>query len=253
PTKDTTLAVVVAEEQPAADETDKKAPARRGHLYARGFTFEDDQLKGMAIVRIDPETGAWKRLLDDSFTFEISPDGQTIVFTREDALWNANTGDQPNPGKVYEESGSPVFSPDSRSMIVTSWKRKPGKEDEWEGKVTKMGIDGTNPTPLVELAGSLVCDWSSDGQWLLVERNSSIDMLRLDGKERRLLAKSGYHPRFSPDGKRVVYVQNWEGRIRTVELDGKNDKLFYQAPHMTHVVEPQFSPDGKYVGIVLQD
>ncbi len=36
-------------------------------------------------------------------------------------------------------------------------------------------------------------------------------------------------------------------------MDGKNDKLFYQAPHMTHVVEPQFSPEGKNVGIVLQD
>jgi hypothetical protein len=253
PAPDTALVAVVVEEQPAADESDKKSPARRGYLYARGYTYEDDQLKGMAIVRIDPDTGAWKRLLDDSFTFEISPDGQTIVFSREDALWNANTGDQPNPGKVFEESGSPVFSPDSRSMIVTSWKRKPGKEDESESKVSRMGIDGTNPSPLVELAGSHVCDWSPDGQWLLVERNGGIDLVRLDGKERRPLAKAGYHPRFAPDGKRAIYVQNWEGRIRTVELDGNKDKLFYQAPHMTHVVKPQFSPNGKDVGIVLQD
>jgi hypothetical protein len=253
PPSATVLAALVAEEQPAAGDGEKKPPGRRGHLYARGFTYEDDQLKGMAIVRIDPDTGAWKRLLDDSFTFEISPDGQTIVFSREDALWNANTGEQPNPGKVYAESGSPVFSPDSRSILVTSWKRKPGKEDEWEGKVTKMGIDGTNPTPLVELAGSRVCDWSPDGQWLLVERKSVIEVVRLDGKERRPLAKSGYHPRFSPDGKQAIYVQQWEGRLRTVELDGKNDKLFYQAPHMTHVVQPHFSPDGKHLGIVLQD
>jgi hypothetical protein len=36
-------------------------------------------------------------------------------------------------------------------------------------------------------------------------------------------------------------------------LDGNNDSLLYQAPHMTHAFQPQFSPDGKDVAIVLQD
>src|SRR5579872_3549753 len=66
-------------------------PQGTGTLYARGHLFQNGRRKGIAVVVIDAETGAWKRLIDapvDQFT--VSRDNQTIVFSKEGAIWNGD-------------------------------------------------------------------------------------------------------------------------------------------------------------------
>ena len=226
----------------------------RGRIFAQGFLYENDELKGMAIAAIDPETGVWSRLPVNSPTFDVSPDGQTIVFSQENELWNSDTGEKPNPGKIFGQSGMPVFSPNGRALLLTAWRRNAADDQKWDSTVWKMAIDGSNASPLMELDGGHVGDYSSDGQWLLVTGSQrSVELVRPDGKDRRQLAKAGASPRFSPDGKKVIYTLQWQGTIRTVDVDGTNDKVLFQAPNLVYVLMSRFSPDGKSVATMLFD
>ncbi len=229
------------------------APLRPTRIYARGFTYQNGQLKGMAVIRIDPQTGAWTKLLDDGATFSVSPDGGTIVFGREGSLWNGDAETCANPGKIFQDDGLAVFSPDSREMLVTSWTRREDK-DEWTSNVHRMGYAGQAPVPVEALAGSGVRDWSRDGVWLAIEKNNTeVHLAKPDGSESRLLAKGAFHPRFSPDGTRVAYVKQWQGKIHTVDLDGGNDRVVFLAPPLTFVCMAEWSRDGTHMAAVLQD
>src|SRR5262249_23629748 len=95
---------------------------------------------------------------------------------------------------------------------------------------------------------------SRDGKWFVVmgpQRN--VELVQADGNERRQLAKSGSSPRFSPDGKKVAYVLQRQGTIRTIDVDGTNDKVLFQAPQLVFVLMSRFSPDGQAVATILFD
>jgi Tol biopolymer transport system component len=239
----------------AAEEAGAKTGVTpRGRIFSQGFLYENDRPKGMGIAAIDPETGAWSRLPLNSSTFDVSPDGQTIVFSQENALWNSDTSEKPNPGKIFSPDGAPIFSPNGRELFVTTSKRNAADEQKLDTTVWKMAIDGTNASPAMELDGGFVRDCSSDGQWLLLMGpQRSVDLVRPDGKDRRQLVKSGGPPRFSPDGKQVAYALQWQGAIRTVDVDGTNDKILFQAPNLVFALAPQFGPDGKSVATILFD
>jgi hypothetical protein len=250
--------VVDEQGKPVAAPTEEKAaesePALRGRLFARGYVYENDQLQGMAIAAVDPESGAWKRLAENSDSFAVSPDGQTIFYSNETALWSGDSRTNANPGKVFHESGHVVVSPDSKSLLVTTWKSKANKPDEKEATVWKMGIDGTSSVPIAGLAPwTFICDWSSDGRWLLAERDQAIHLVHPDGKESRQIAKGGYHPQFSPNARQVVYTDSWKGMIRVVGIDGTGDKIVYQAPHLVFAHRGRWSTEGKHLATVLMD
>lgn len=230
-------------------------PAWQGRLFARGFWWRSDRIQGkMAIASIDPATGDWQPLVEDSDDFSVTPDGQTIFYSREGALWNGDARKNENPGKVFAESGNVVFAPDSKSMLVTTWKRKEDKPDQYETTVWKMGVDGTGAVPIVALsAWGNIRDWSPDGKWLLVAKNRSIHLVGPDGKESRLLLKLGDDVQFSPDGKRVVYSIGWTGKIRVIDVDGSNDRAVVELPQLIYANQPHWSPDGKHLASVLLD
>jgi hypothetical protein len=210
---------------------------RRTRLFARGYLYEDDKPKAMGVVTIDPETGAWKKLLDESRSgFEVSPDGETITFTKDGALWNGDTATNANPGKIFAEPGRVVFSPDSKSMLVTTSKSTPDKPNDSETVVWRMRLDGSSAVPIAALTGWDVRDWSSDDWLLTVDKNRAVHVVRPDGKEPRQLLKAGEHPCFSPDGQQVMNLRQWMGTIRAIGIDGSNDRLIFQAPELTFAV-----------------
>jgi beta-lactamase regulating signal transducer with metallopeptidase domain len=236
---------------------DDAAPVLRGRLFARGFWWRSDRIGGkMAIASIDPATGDWKPLVENSDSFSVTPDGETIFFSKDGALWNGDARKNENPGKVFAEAGRVVFAPDGKSMLVTTWKRKADKPEEYETIVWKMGIDGTSAVPIVDLAAwGSICDWSSDGQWLLAEKDLSIRLVRPDGKESRPLLKRAHFAEFSRDGKRVVYTNPGitAGRIRVIDTDGSNDRAVVELPQLTYANPASWGPDGKHLASVLMD
>jgi beta-lactamase regulating signal transducer with metallopeptidase domain len=243
---------------PSANENrDDATSALRGRLFARGFWWRSDRVAGkMAIASIDPSTGDWKPLVEDSDSFSVTPDGETIYFSKDGALWNGDARKNENPGKVFAEEGRVVFAPDGKSMLVTTWKRKTDKPEEFETVVWKMNIDGTAAVPIVDLAAwGTIRDWSSDGKWLLAEKDFSIRLVRPDGKESRPLLKRAHFAEFSRDGKRVVYTNPGiiAGRIRVIDIDGSNDRVVVEFPQLTYANPASWSPDGKHLASVLMD
>jgi Tol biopolymer transport system component len=237
----------------AEDNQPTGADVIAGRIFSCGFTYKDDKLQGMAVAIIDPNTGAWKRIVDRGAQFAVSPDGQTIVFEKEGALWNGDALTNANPGKVFHESGRAVFSPDSRSMLVTTYKTQADKPDAYEARPWKMSLDGTSAFEVAKLAGWNILDWSLDGKLLLVQdnKNNSLHVVQPDGENFRPLVKTADHAQFSPDGRTVAYVRQWAGKIRIVDTDGSNDRLFFESP--SHILIPRFNPDGRHLAAVLQD
>jgi beta-lactamase regulating signal transducer with metallopeptidase domain len=243
---------------PIAEQNRNEAtPALRGRLFARGYWLRSDRIRGkMAIAVIDPSTADWKILVEGSDSFSVTPDGETIFFSKDGALWNGDARKNENPGKVFAETGRVVFAPDGTSMLVTTWKRKADKPEEFETIVWKMGIDGTGAVPIVDLtAWGSIRDWSSDGKWLLAEKDLSIRLVRPDGKESRPLLKRAHFAEFSRDGKRVVYSNPgiMAGRIRVIDIDGSNDRAVVELPKLTYANPSCWSPDSKHVASVLMD
>src|SRR5579863_10414716 len=245
-----------AAQQPDMIVSDAK-PALSGRLFARGFWWRSDRIQGkMAIASIDPATGDWKPLVEDADQFSVTPDGQTIFFNKEGALWNGDAQKNENPGKVFAEAGNVVFAPDSKSMLVTTWKRREDKPEEYETTVWKMGVDGTGAVPIVDLAAwGTIRDWSSDGKWLLAEKSLAMHLVTPDGKESRLLLKRAHYAQFSPDVRRVVYTNPGiiNGKIRVIDIDGSNDRVLIELPQLTFANPAVWSPDGKHLGSVLMD
>jgi hypothetical protein len=61
------------------------------------------------IVAIDPDTGKWQKITDKGNDGRVSPGRKTLVFRRDDAIWNCDTGGSNNPTKISEKSGQGPF------------------------------------------------------------------------------------------------------------------------------------------------
>jgi TolB protein len=95
--------------------------------------------------------------------------------------------------------------------------------------------------------------WSLDGRQILFSSNVAFghQIYLLDlatGKERRLssVTAGGCEPRFSPDGRKVVYVvrRMWKKRSRLVEHDLASgaERVLVDWPALNY--DPVYSPDG---------
>src|SRR6059036_136382 len=117
-------------------------------------------------------------------------------------------------------------------------------------------------------------DWSTDGRFIAYAsyRDDAVELWLLDlkGAESRPITKNGavnLEPRFSPDGRRLVFVSTVYNRrfhIHTIDLDpagapGSVERLtddhdsglprYYYGPY-DHYLSPCWSPDGREIVLV---
>jgi len=64
------------------------------------------------------------------------------------------------------------------------------------------------------------CAWSPDGQWIAIEQEGRVCVLRADGSDFRAVTW-GTHPDWSPDGSKLVYHEPYGG-IWIVSVDASN-------------------------------
>lgn len=97
----------------------------------------------------------------------------------------------------------------------------------------------------------LSLDVSPDGRTIVFDLLGDLYSLPIEGgKATRLTSGMAYdvQPRFSPDGKRIVYVSDRSGgdNVWIMSLDGK-DTLQVTKGNNNLYVSPEWTPDGQYV------
>jgi len=192
----------------------------RSHLL---FDFPDDQ-GDEQIGRIDADGSGFQQLTDlpgISECADYSPDGSRIVFDR--------------------------FVPRPDTMFFTS--------------LWVMDADGSDPHPLFgddSTTFDVEPEYSPDGSRIVfgridpVTEREALFVVRADGSRPRQItpyAAGLEHPRWSPDGRWVVYDIDAQGPtdgIYLVRRDGRDRHLLFQSTKLV-AFKPDFSPDGRRI------
>ncbi len=211
------------------------------------FGSTRDDVRGIYVMDDD---GGSVTLLTDALRPSLprwSPDGKQIVFSRhKDQLFRRDVrvflmnADGTNiqqlttpPDNGYDFSGS--FSPDGKSILFERLEEAIGNKKR-KNSLNVQNLESENIKELVEMTTS-VPDWSPDGKHIVFSTaislqglGSSIWIMEDDGAKPRKLVPSQRvgdlifsltKPRWSPDGKKLVYLRqeySWEPR----EVKGQN-------------------------------
>lgn len=161
----------------------------------------------------------------------------------------------------YEGNGAGIsWSPDGQyiSFCVNN------TEPESDKRLYYISENGDNLTE-IELPDNIepfFCDWSPDGEWILIDATdtniewSNFYKLRVDGSELTQLTfdnndyKLHYDPRWSPDGEWIgcIYQYDYDAKTEIVKMpsDGGEHIILTDTPGLW-VKNPCWSPDGEWV------
>lgn len=275
------VTAAVAKEKP---NTIAKLPGRL-FVNAGLRTTKDEKHFFQSAIAIDPNTGNWtwlQNLSKSGFTVplspvRVSPDGGTMLYMVENEIWKCDAMTGANPIRVFQNAQPKAWAPDGAEFIavVAMEAGSPNKTENW-----RVSADGKKQSVLPLPIGDVVEDWSPDGRWLLgwSHADGQLYIVKLDGSGRKRLtntnknASRNEHPRFSPDGRRIAYLQTLyqagnaapESRfsLRTINVDGTDDReILGEVPARparpkatwTAPMGARWSPDGKHLAAVLFD
>ncbi len=250
------------------------------------FSYNRDPLKSIfAITRLDLQSGEEEQFISGTGGAVVptpSPDGKYIAFVRrvkeKTALFIKDLTDG-SESPLYldlerdmqEGFGSEGYfayfdwTPDSKAIVFWT-----------AGQFHKLNLkDQSLKTIPVKLSSEMqyadavrfdvdvapeefdvkMIRWaqkSPDGKTILFQALGKLYLKDIkSGKMKRLTRQNDhdeYYPRFSNDGKQVVYT-TWNdqalGTIRVVSARGGKGKVISENPG--HYIEPSFSPDGEWV------
>ena len=96
-------------------------------------------------------------------------------------------------------------------------------------------------------------DVSPDGRWIVFDLLGHIYRVGADGGEAECLTQESgpslnYHPKFSPDGSRIVFVSDRSGQdnLWLMDPNGGNPRSVYPDA-VTRYREPKWTPDGRAI------
>jgi dipeptidyl aminopeptidase/acylaminoacyl peptidase len=158
---------------------------------------------------------------------QISPDGTLIApFVFDDYLYVLDfaTGTQRLIAVAadFGRSNEVAWSPDSSRIAY---------QDANLDSVYIFDIAGGTRTTIsgVERIGSL--GWSPDGSKLILAEDAgfnspTIAVMNVDKDPKLVFAIEGYHPKWSPDGKQIVYATG--GQVFVINADGTGARKLYE-------------------------
>ena len=232
-------------------------PASRPRYSARGDRIVYSRT-GNGIWSVPPLGGESRRIVEDGWNADLSPDGQRLVFERGGAIFVAGSDGSDvrelpqRPHHLIPHYGDswPTFSPDGKSVAVFL-----GEQGRY-GDYWIVPANGGAPrrvTSDVEEGGAPA--WTPDGESLLVRstRSGSANLWRVPvsgGALERLTSGAGedLDPVVSPDGRAVLFAnvkRTWEVVLQDVGSGAKRTLL----EQRTSLVFPRFSPDGGRIAL----
>jgi Tol biopolymer transport system component len=232
------------------------ATAASGPLWELVYEREVDG--AMELFVIPAGGGAERRLTNDKATDGLArwtPDGERVIFTSDRSghpqLWQvAAEGGEPRP---LRQNGATEYqadvSPDGTTLALLSNIDGPERlllQDLRSGAVRELVRHGEDT-----IFGNP--HWSPDGRLITYSSNHRIGhqiyvVEVATGSERRLtsLGSGGCEPRFSRDGKKVVYVSRGHlrptSRLTEQDLASGQEAVLVDWPALNY--DPVYSPDG---------
>jgi Tol biopolymer transport system component len=102
-------------------------------------------------------------------------------------------------------------------------------------------------------------DISPDGQWIAFDLLGQIYRVRSQGGQAECLTQDSgvavnYHPRYSPDGKRIAFISDRKGQnnLWLMDPDGSHPTPVFVERDI-RVSEPVWTPDSQYIIVYRQD
>lgn len=237
-------------------------------LNVKGDDGQLTEVRG--IIEVDPTTGAWRKLVEKGYSPRISPNGETMIYVNDQEIWNCDVKEALNPGKVASGSGKLSWIPDGKSFVVTEGtyiEDKANKENEgWKCESYRISSDTSAKLPIPIPSTDFVEDVSPDGNWVVISSDRhppkgsgyQLYVMRIDGTEQRRLTKNGLnvYARFSPDGRRIVYVhqRRSQNSLITINVDGTDERtILSENGSLNSAGHSAWSPDGKQIAVILHD
>ena len=209
---------------------------------------------------------AGEELGKDSFGFDLSPDGQMIVFTASDGKVSrvaTMTADGTNQRLLASELGycyMASFSPDGKRIVFAH------TAEDYRLKLANL--DGSNMISLTpDLKECFAPQFTPDGQWIyFIRRDGDIYRASPDAKRlERLTQGNGYvelhmnaedehgstdAPRISPDGRRIAFCGMDKGlsQLRVMNIDGTGLRQLTNLPDRCGRV--RWSPDSRQISFI---
>lgn len=237
-----------------------------------------------AIIRRDLATGEERTVVSrpgGSITPRLSPDGRTLSFIRrvrtrtvlmvrdlatgvDRALWDGLERDMQEAWAIHGVYTQYAWTPDGTGIVVWAQGRL-WRVDAERGGATPIpfsaqveqtvhsGLRFAQEVHPPEFDVKMLRDvtTSPDGRTVAYSALARVWVKTMPGAAPRRLTRDDrleFVPRFSPDGRSVVFT-TWtdadKGRVRLVSLDGRTARDLVTEPG--HYTEPSFSPDGRWV------
>jgi hypothetical protein len=230
-------------------------------LFAAAHLWEGNRPRGMAIVSIDPATGAWTPLTTDVDLFGVTLDGKRLLLDRgARGVWSIDARTGGDARNVSPAGGSPTPDADGKTIWINRHEERiwitPDNEvrDESTTAVSRVDLEQGTESKVEALHGLSIAGRTPDGRVIATRGNGELIRLRIDGGEVDTIARDVRgSPALSPDGTRVAYDVGWLGSLRLVGVDGSGASELYRTAGIEHVASPAWSPDGKSIAIVVLD
>jgi Tol biopolymer transport system component len=130
--------------------------------------------------------------------------------------------------------------------------KKEAEKKEAEKKEEELPLKATSKIEFITDEGTwMSLDVSSDGKWMVFDILGDIYTLPIEGGEaKRIVGGISFEsqPRFSPDGKKIVFVSDRSGaeNLWVCDTDGSNPKSITKGRNQGFI-SPSWTPEGNYI------
>jgi TolB protein len=195
-----------------------------------------------------------------------SPDGRWIAVALSYEIVLVRADDSgirivTHPPGLHDGNGDsePSWSPDGKHLVFIRLSAKPTPNTgDYPTSIWRVGIDGRgakqllDSAPLPGLSGYpnvIYPELSPNGRRLAYGDNSArLWVAKADGSGRRRLGPAsitGEEPRWSPDGRRVAFIDSDAGELRVLDVDSGQVRTLPGEDVLQYA--DAWSPDGRWI------